>query len=129
MQKEFSLFKLLGLFAGFVAGIVEELVFRRWLMDTTMHFGIGVIAQIIISGVVFGLGHASWGMLGKSRTFGLIPALATTLLGSSLAILYIIGQRNIGPCIAAHCLISMTIEPWLMLAAVSGQWKSIETKE
>jgi membrane protease YdiL (CAAX protease family) len=112
-----------------VAGIIEELVFRRWLMDFSMNHGIGIVFQILISGVAFGFVHTSWSSFGRNRKIGLGAAIATTILGLSLAIVYVIGQRNIGPCIVAHCLISMITEPWLMLAAVSGQWKSIEIKE
>jgi membrane protease YdiL (CAAX protease family) len=129
LQKEISMFKLLGLFAGFVAGIIEELVFRRWLMDLAMNHGIGILAQIVISGSLFGFAHISWGGLRKNRMFALKVIFSTTVLGLFLSIVYVIGQRNIGPCIAAHCLISMTIEPWLMLAAVSGKRSSIELKE
>jgi uncharacterized protein len=129
MQREISMFKLIGLFAGFVAGIIEELVFRRWLMDSAMNCGIGIILQIIISGAAFGFVHTGWGMFGRNRKIGLGAFLATTVLGFSLAIVYVVGQRNIGPCIVAHCLISMIIEPWLMLAAISGQWKSVQTTE
>lgn len=120
MQKEISMFKLVGLFAGLVAGIIEELLFRRWLMDSAMNHGTGIIPQIILSGVAFGFFHIGWGMFGRNRKFGLRAGLATTILGFSLAIIYVLGQRNIGPCIVAHCLISMIIEPWLLLAAVSG---------
>jgi membrane protease YdiL (CAAX protease family) len=43
----------------------------------------------------------------------------TTLAGLALAALYLFSGRNLGPCIAAHFLINVVIEPWLMLAAVS----------
>jgi uncharacterized protein len=129
MQREISMFKLTGLFAGLAAGIIEELVFRRWLMDSAMNHGTGIIPQIIISGVAFGFAHTAWGMFGRNRKFGLVAFSATTVLGFSLAIVYAVGQRNIGPCIVAHCLISMIIEPWLMLAAISGQWKPAQTNE
>jgi uncharacterized protein len=124
MQREISLFKLIGLFAGFVAGIIEELVFRRWLMDLTMNLGYGAAIQIILSGVLFGLVHIGWGIFNRKKRISLGAALSTMALGLSLAIVYIVGNRNIGPCIIAHCLISMIIEPWLMLAAISGQWKT-----
>jgi membrane protease YdiL (CAAX protease family) len=129
MQREISFFKLVGLFSGLVAGIIEELAFRRWFMDLIMHQGIGIVPQIIFSGLVFGIAHVSWSLFGHKKKIGIGAAIATTLLGVSLAIVYIIGQRNIGPCIVAHCLISMILEPWIMLAAVSGQWKSVESKE
>jgi membrane protease YdiL (CAAX protease family) len=118
-QREISVFKIIGLCSGLIAGIIEELLFRRWLMDFTMNNGIGIILQITISGVSFGIFHAAWSLPGGNIKFGLKASLSTTVLGLSLATLYIIGQRNIGPCIVSHCIISMTIEPWLLLAAVS----------
>jgi hypothetical protein len=30
----------------------------------------------------------------------------------------------LGPCIFAHVLINIVIEPWLMLSAVSGKWRA-----
>jgi uncharacterized protein len=118
-QKEISAFKIIGLCSGLIAGIIEELLFRRWLMDFAMKHGIGVILQIAISGVSFGLFHAVWSLPGGNMKFGLKASLSTTVLGLSLATLYMIGDRNIGPCIVSHCVISMTVEPWLLLAAVS----------
>jgi len=34
MQREISLFKLLGILTAVVGGIVEEVFFRRWIMET-----------------------------------------------------------------------------------------------
>jgi membrane protease YdiL (CAAX protease family) len=118
MQREISVFKLVGLLA-IVGGILEEVVFRRWLMDSLLGLGFGLVFQIIISGIAFGLGHILWGLFGKERRFSMGALIATTILGFSLAIVYLIGNRNIGPCIISHSLINIIIEPWLMLAAIS----------
>ena len=45
-QKEISLFKLLGILAALVGGIVEEVFFRRWLMDMLMSGGISPISRL-----------------------------------------------------------------------------------
>jgi membrane protease YdiL (CAAX protease family) len=58
MQREISLFKLLGILAAVVGGIVEEVLFRRWVMDTLMFRGFASVTQVIISGIAFGLAHA-----------------------------------------------------------------------
>lgn len=118
MQREISFFKLVGLLT-IVGGILEEVVFRRWLMDWLMGLGIGVIFQILISGIAFGLAHIMWGLFGKEKQFSKGAFIATSVLGSELAIIYLIGKRNIGPCIISHSLITLIIEPWLMLAAIS----------
>jgi uncharacterized protein len=125
MQREISLFKLMGVGSAIIGGIVEEAVFRRWLMDTLMHGGSGPVIQIMLSGVVFGLAHGSW-LLAKGRFKFALPAiLSTSVLGAFLAGIYILGGRNLGPCIFAHAAINTVVEPWLMLAAISGKWKGI----
>jgi hypothetical protein len=124
-QKEISLFKLLGILSAVVGGIVEEVFFRRWIMDMLMSGGVASILQVIISGVSFGLAHTSWTLLTKRDFKVTLPAiLSTSILGVFLAIIYLVGGRNLGPCIFAHVLINIVIEPWLMLSAVSGKWRT-----
>jgi membrane protease YdiL (CAAX protease family) len=125
MQREISLFKLLGILSAVVGGIVEEVFFRGWTMDMFMSSGLHPILQVIISGVAFGLAHTSWMLLAKRDFKATLPAiLSTSILGIFLAILYLAGGRNLGPCIFAHALINIVIEPWLMLSAVSGKWRT-----
>jgi membrane protease YdiL (CAAX protease family) len=125
MQREISLFKLLGILAAVIGGIVEEAFFRRWIMDMLMSRGFASIIQVIVSGVAFGLAHASWTLLAKRDFKVTLPAImSTSILGFFLAIVYLAGGRNLGPCIFAHVLINMVIEPWLMLSAVSGKWRA-----
>jgi membrane protease YdiL (CAAX protease family) len=124
-QKEISLFKLLGILAALVGGIVEEVFFRRWIMDFFMSGGFAPIFQVVISGVAFGLAHTSWTLFTKRDFKVTLPAiLSTSVLGIFLAILYLVGGRNLGPCIFAHVLINIVVEPWLMLSAVSGKWRA-----
>ncbi len=123
-QSEISLFKLLGILSAVVGGIVEEVFFRRWIMDMFMSGGINPILQVVISGVAFGLAHTSWTLLAKRDFKVTLPAiLSTSILGIFLAIIYLSGGRNLEPCIFAHVLINIVIEPWLMLSAVSGKWR------
>ncbi len=127
MQREISLFKLLGILSAVVGGIVEEVFFRRWIMDMLMSGGFNPILQVVISGVAFGLVHASWTLLAKRDFKATLPAImSTSVLGILLAIVYLAGGRNLGPCIFAHVLINIVIEPWLMLSAVSGKWRNPE---
>ena len=124
-QKEISLFKLLGILSAVVGGIVEEVFFRRWIMDMLMSGAVAPILQVIISGVAFGLAHTSWTLLAKRDFKATLPAIiSTSILGIFLAIIYLAGGRNLGPCIFAHVLINIVIEPWLMLSAVSGKWRT-----
>lgn len=56
--------------------------------------------------------------------------IATTVLSALLAVLYIIGNRNILATIVTHILINLFIEPWLMLSVVSGKWnRSLKGKK
>lgn len=123
MQSEISLFKLLGILSAVVGGIIEEVFFRRWGMDILMSGGFAPIFQVIISGIAFGLAHTSWTLLAKRDFMVTLPAIiSTSILGIFLAIIYLAGGRNLGPCIFAHVLINIVIEPWLMLSVVSGKW-------
>lgn len=122
-QKEISLFKLLGILPALVGGIVEEVFFRRWVMDILMSRGVAPILQVIISGIVFGLAHTAWILFKGEFKFTFPAILSTSILGILLAITYLVGGRNLGPCIFAHILINIFIEPWLMLSSVSGKWR------
>jgi hypothetical protein len=124
-QGEISLFKLLGILSAVVGGIVEEVFFRRWTMDMLMSGGFASIIQVVVSGAAFGLAHTSWTLLAKRDFKATLPAIiSTSILGISLAIIYLAGGRNLGPCIFAHVLINIVIEPWLMLSAISGKWRT-----
>jgi len=78
MQREISLFKLLGILAAVVGGIVEEVLFRRWVMDTLMFRGFASVTQVIISGIAFGLAHAGWTLLAKRDLKFSLPAIMST---------------------------------------------------
>jgi len=122
-QKEISLFKLLGILSALVGGIVEEVFFRRWTMDILMSRGVAPILQVIISGIVFGLAHTAWILFKGEFKFTFPAILSTSILGILLASVYLLAGRNLGPCIFAHVLINIIIEPWLMLSSVSGKWR------
>lgn len=123
-QKEISLFKLLGVFSA-LAAIVEEVFFRRWIMDMLTARDVSLILQIIISGFAFGLAHTAWILFKGDIKFTFPAILSTSVLGILLAIIYLVGGRNLGPCIFAHLLINIILEPWLMLSSVSGKWRAI----
>ena len=121
MQREISVLKFIGILSAFAGGLLEEVIFRRWFMDFTMNLGYGAILQIVLSGIIFGLAHSMWFLFKSELRFALLAMLSTSMLGFGLAIFYVISGRNIGPCIAAHVLINLVIEPWLMLSSVSGE--------
>lgn len=128
-QREVSLFKLIGVAAAFASGIMEEVVFRRWLMDTALGWGVGSVGQVLLSGIIFGLFHLVWHAFSADRRFSLYGAASTVVAGAVLAVIYLLGGRNLGPCIAAHVLINLIIEPWLVLSAVSGASLTLAEKK
>ncbi|NYH80573.1 membrane protease YdiL (CAAX protease family) [Actinopolyspora biskrensis] len=48
--------------------------------------------------------------------------VSTTVLGGLLAVVYVVAGHNVLPAIVAHTLVNIVIEPWLVLAAVSGMF-------
>lgn len=121
MQHEFSGLKLIGIWAALASGIIEEIFFRRMLMDWALSMGYGGTVQVIATAAVFGITHGLWVLLRGDLKIATPVILSTAALGALLGILYIVGERNLLPCIAAHTLINLIIEPWLILSAVSGQ--------
>jgi membrane protease YdiL (CAAX protease family) len=117
-----SWLKLLGLAVAISAGILEEVMFRRWIMNYLQdRHNAGIIVQIIASGLCFGLLHGVWGLMGKSIRAAVGATIATGLLGILLAIVFVASGRNLAPCIVAHFLINALAEPGLVLAATRGE--------
>jgi uncharacterized protein len=117
-----SWLKLLGIAVAISAGILEEVVFRRWIMNYMQdRHHAGIVVQIIISGLAFGLAHGVWGLMGKSLRAAIGATIATGILGIGLAIVFVASGRNLAPCIVAHFLINLLIEPGLVLAATRGE--------
>jgi hypothetical protein len=117
-----SWLKLLGIAVAISAGILEEVFFRRWIMNYLQdRHHAGVMLQIIGSGLAFGLAHGVWGLMGKSVRAAIGATVATGILGIGLAIVFVASGRNLAPCIVSHFLINLLIEPGLVLAATRGE--------
>ena len=113
--------KVLAVALAVCAGILEEVLFRRFPMDYLLRHGYGALAQIVASGLLFGLAHGVWALMGGSVRAGIGAMLATTALGTALAVVYVAGGRSLAPCVAAHFALDVFIEPGLMLAATRGE--------
>jgi len=111
-----------ALIAGVVAGSVEEIFFRGFVMSELRWSGFGTTVQVIASGVLFGIAHFGWGLVsGKIDWPALAGAvIATTILGLMYAITYRVSRYSLMPVIAGHLVMDVIIEPWLLLAAVTG---------
>lgn len=116
-----SWLKLLALGMALAAGILEEAVFRRMLMNYLERQGFGVAPQVLSSAVAFGVSHGVWGVFGRSYAAAFAATLVTGALGGALAVVYVVSDRSVAACVAAHVLIDLCIEPGLVLAALRGE--------
>lgn len=116
-----SWLKLLALALAFSAGILEEIAFRSLLMNALGDRGVGPVLQVLASALAFGLVHGIWAFFGGSLRAGVGAITATSLLGAALAIVYLVAGRSVAPCIVAHFLLDLFVEPGLVLAALRGE--------
>ena len=117
----FSGLKLLSLAVAIAAGLCEEAVFRKLLMDSLARREFGVLAQVLASALAFGLAHGIWGTFRGSVVAAIGATVATGALGLALALVYIAGHRLLAPCVLSHFLIDALVEPGLVLAAIRGE--------
>ncbi len=109
---EFTMLKLLSIAAALVAGLVEETIFRGFIMTELQLQGYTKVTQIIVSGFMFGIAHF-YGF--TIPAVFLTSLIFTFLLGIGLATAYLVGNRSLTPAIIGHAIIDIVIEPWLML--------------
>lgn len=81
----------------FVSSFGEEVVYRGFLMGRTAEIlGGGAVAwaaAAVVSAVVFGLAHFTWGVTG---------IVQTTFMGLALSASYLVLRRNLWPLVLAH---------------------------
>ncbi len=119
-----SFLKLLAIALAIGSGTLEEVMFRRWPMNWLMEHGYSAVVQVLGAGLLFGLIHGIWGLMGKSFRAALGATIATGFLGMMLGIVFLLAGRSLAPCIIAHFLINLLIEPGLVLAATRGEMGS-----
>ncbi|MDA2939199.1 CPBP family glutamic-type intramembrane protease, partial [Acidobacteria bacterium AH-259-A15] len=120
--RELSLLKLVSLWAATGAAIVEEALFRRLVMDGIADAGGNLVLQVFASSVTFGVAHAIWGLIKLDLRVAVSSTIATAAMGAAIALVYIVANRNLAPCIVSHFIITGTIEPGLLISAVTGRW-------
>jgi hypothetical protein len=111
--------KLVAIPFALITGTMEEVWFRKMVMDGALTLGLSLPAQIAIAAVSFGLVHAVWGVFARQWRVACGAALATGLLGLLLAGVYALADRHVAPCVWSHIAINLAIEPWLLVAALS----------
>ena len=95
---------------GCVGAVVEEIVFRGFVLTELDRVRTPVWLQVLGSGVLFGLLHAGFSPVGIALTF---------VMGLLLAAVYRLGHRSLTPGALSHAVINLLIEPWLLLFIVS----------
>jgi hypothetical protein len=123
-----SFLKLLAIALAIAAGILEEVMFRRWTMNWLMAQGQGAVVQVLGAGLLFGAIHGVWGLMGKSLRAAIGATVATGFLGMMLGIAFLLAGRSLAPCIVAHFVINLLIEPGLVLAATRGEMGSLRVQ-
>lgn len=116
-----SWLKLLSLPMALAAGLLEEAVFRKALMDSLQHAGYGIALQVLASGLAFGAAHGVWGIFGRNWRAAVGATVATGILGSLLALAYVAGGRSVACCVTAHFVMDALCEPGLVLAVLRGE--------
>ena len=112
--------KLLAIVFALITGTMEEVWFRHQLMDGIQSVGAGPALQVLVSAVAFGLVHGVWGLFARNLRVAVGSVLATGVLGAALAVVYLVAGRHVAPCVWSHIAINLGIEPWLLVAAMSG---------
>lgn len=89
---------LLALVAVYiVSSFGEEVIYRGFLITRLGEMGgnsrVAVAIAVVVSSVVFGLAHFSWGLTG---------VVQTTFMGLALALAYLITRRSLWTLVLAH---------------------------
>ena len=110
--------KFVAIMFALLSGLMEEVWFRYGLMNWAQSHGHDPATQVVYSAVIFGGAHAIWGVAARNWRVAMGSMVATGLLGAALALVYIVSDRVVAPCIWAHIAINLVLEPWLLIAAM-----------
>ncbi len=102
-------FQLWGAAVGVAGAVIEEIIFRGFVLSELGRIDVRPAAKVIVSGLTFGLVHLGFGLWGIAFT---------TAMGMVLAIAYLIGRRSLTPPVIGHGLANLIIEPWLLLYTI-----------
>ena len=107
---EISLFKLASVVVSVIGSIVEECVFRGYIISELERINVSTITQILVSGISFGIIHIGFDFVGVLLTF---------IMGIAMATAFVIGKRSLTPSIISHSIINILVEPWLLLFIIT----------
>ena len=114
---ERSWFRLLAVPLALLSGVLEEMFFRRVVMDALASNGVSLLLQIVLSAALFAVVHAVWVLFAKSWRMALPVLSSTFVLGVLLSLVYVTSERVVIPAILTHFAINLVIEPGLLLSA------------
>jgi membrane protease YdiL (CAAX protease family) len=100
-----------ALATGITAGFCEEILFRGLLMTDFKNAGYGKAAQVVLPGLAFGFSHLGYTVHGFLAGAGIM--IPTAILGMVWGIAYLLGRRELLPCMVAHFLNDATALPWI----------------
>jgi membrane protease YdiL (CAAX protease family) len=107
---EISVFKAWGVFASVVGAVIEETVFRGFILTELHRVGSSPWIQVIVSCLTFGLLHLGYNWRG---------VFSTTLMGMVLALTYLWSGRSLLAPLVGHALINIVVEPWLLVYVIT----------
>jgi membrane protease YdiL (CAAX protease family) len=87
------------------AAFAEEIFFRGFLMEIMRRGGLGVVWQILISGLLFGLAHVGYAGLDWTAM------VYTAVLGMFWSLVYLLAKRSLWPTIIAHIINDAIVIP------------------
>lgn len=107
-------------------GVIEEIVHRGFVIIILLAVGFSRFSAIIISAALFAVNHMGWVSL-EALTLAnafivLSPLLGTFILGLAFGYTFAQSKCRLWPVIAAHSVINLVIEPWLVLALLGDRF-------
>lgn len=80
--------------------------------------------QVLASAFAFGLPHSIFGLIKRNAMAAFRAATITGILGTLLGVVYLIGATSLAPCLTNHFLITLALEPRLLIATVTNEWEA-----
>lgn len=120
---ERSAFRIFGTTTGVFVGGFEEVVFRGFVMAELAAASVNPLLQVLASALLWSLAHFRWGRRRGGYDWRLVlGAMGNTfILGLAFGGVYLLGGRSLWPAIAAHSGFNLLVEPWLVLARLTGR--------
>lgn len=108
-----------------IDGVTQEIVFRGYVILRLASAGVGRFWQIVLSGLLFGAIHFSYGQSFDpgslaSLIAALVPFAGTFGLGAAWAFAFQASGYRLLPVVVSHVLVVFLAQPWLATAYAGG---------